>query len=100
MAAAAMEMGRSRLVGDREIAITRVFDAPRDLVFGAWIDPKAIGEWWGRAALPRRPIRWRCTKAACGSTPCTDRMARTIRTRFATKRWRYRSGLSIQSLEA
>jgi uncharacterized protein YndB with AHSA1/START domain len=47
MAAAAMEMGHSRLVGDREIAITRVFDAPRDLVFGAWIDPKAIGEWWG-----------------------------------------------------
>ena len=47
MAAAAAEMGRSKLVGDREIAITRVFDAPRDLVFGAWIDPKAIGQWWG-----------------------------------------------------
>jgi uncharacterized protein YndB with AHSA1/START domain len=47
MAAAAMDLGRSKLIGDREIAITRVFDAPRDLVFGAWIDPKAIGEWWG-----------------------------------------------------
>ena len=47
MATAATEIGRSRLVGDREIAITRVFDAPRDLVFGAWIDPKAIGQWWG-----------------------------------------------------
>jgi uncharacterized protein YndB with AHSA1/START domain len=47
MAAAAMDIGRARLVGDREIAITRVFDAPRDLVFGAWIDPKAIGKWWG-----------------------------------------------------
>ena len=47
MATATTEIGRSRLVGDREIAITRVFDAPRDLVFGAWIDPKAIGQWWG-----------------------------------------------------
>jgi uncharacterized protein YndB with AHSA1/START domain len=47
MAAAAMDIGRSRLVGDREIAITRVFDALRYLVFGAWIDPKAIGQWWG-----------------------------------------------------
>ena len=35
MAAASMEIGRSKLVGDREIAITRVFDAPRDLVFAA-----------------------------------------------------------------
>ena len=47
MTAATVEIGRARLVGDRETAITRGFDAPRDLVFGAWIDPKAIGQWWG-----------------------------------------------------
>lgn len=47
MAAAAMEMGRSKLVGDREMSITRVFDAPRDRVFAAWISPEAIGRWWG-----------------------------------------------------
>jgi uncharacterized protein YndB with AHSA1/START domain len=32
---------------DREIVITRVFDAPRDLVFEAFIDPVHIGSWWG-----------------------------------------------------
>jgi uncharacterized protein YndB with AHSA1/START domain len=32
---------------DREIVITRVFDAPRELVFEAWIDPRHIGSWWG-----------------------------------------------------
>ena len=32
---------------DREIVITRVFDAPRDLVFQAWTDPQHVGSWWG-----------------------------------------------------
>ena len=32
---------------DREIVISRVFDAPRDLVFQAWTDPKHVGSWWG-----------------------------------------------------
>lgn len=32
---------------DREIVITRVLNAPRELVFDAWTDPKHIGQWWG-----------------------------------------------------
>ena len=32
---------------DREIIATRVFDAPRELVFKAWTHPEHIGEWWG-----------------------------------------------------
>lgn len=32
---------------EREIVISRVFDAPRELVFEAWIDPKHITHWWG-----------------------------------------------------
>lgn len=35
------------LVGDREIAITRIFDAPRDLVWKVWTDPTHIAHWWG-----------------------------------------------------
>jgi uncharacterized protein YndB with AHSA1/START domain len=31
----------------REIATTRVFDAPRDLVFDAWTSPEHVGQWWG-----------------------------------------------------
>jgi uncharacterized protein YndB with AHSA1/START domain len=31
----------------REIVVTRVFDAPRDLVFQMWTDPKHIVQWWG-----------------------------------------------------
>jgi uncharacterized protein YndB with AHSA1/START domain len=31
----------------REITITRIFDAPRELVFKAWTDPKQMAQWWG-----------------------------------------------------
>lgn len=33
--------------GDREIVATRVFDAPRDLVWKAWTDPEHVVQWWG-----------------------------------------------------
>lgn len=32
---------------DREIVLTRIFDAQRELVFKAHTDPKAIPQWWG-----------------------------------------------------
>ena len=32
---------------DREIAMTRVFDAPRDLVFDAWTKPELLKRWLG-----------------------------------------------------
>jgi uncharacterized protein YndB with AHSA1/START domain len=32
---------------DREIALTRAFDAPRGLVFEAWTRPEHVRHWWG-----------------------------------------------------
>ena len=32
---------------DRELLITRVFDAPRSLVFKAWTEPERLKQWWG-----------------------------------------------------
>ena len=29
------------------MVITRVFDAPRELVWKAWTDPKYVMQWWG-----------------------------------------------------
>ena len=29
------------------MAVTRVFDAPRELVWKAWTDPKYVMQWWG-----------------------------------------------------
>ena len=32
---------------EHELVVTRVFDAPRELVFKAWTDPKIVAQWWG-----------------------------------------------------
>lgn len=31
----------------KEVAFTRIIDAPRELVFKVWIDPKHLAKWWG-----------------------------------------------------
>jgi len=31
----------------REVTLTRVFDAPRSLVFKLWTEPKHLAKWWG-----------------------------------------------------
>ncbi len=33
--------------GEETLAITRVFDAPRELVWKAWTDPERVKCWWG-----------------------------------------------------
>jgi uncharacterized protein YndB with AHSA1/START domain len=32
---------------DQQVLITRIFDAPRDLVFRAWTDPDQVAQWYG-----------------------------------------------------
>ena len=32
---------------NREIVLTRSFDAPRETVFDAWTDPQQVVQWWG-----------------------------------------------------
>lgn len=32
---------------EREVIFTRVFAAPRELVFRAWTEPELIRQWWG-----------------------------------------------------
>jgi uncharacterized protein YndB with AHSA1/START domain len=34
-------------IADREVVMTRVLDAPRELVWEAWTNPKHIVNWWG-----------------------------------------------------
>jgi uncharacterized protein YndB with AHSA1/START domain len=33
--------------GNQDVLITRVFDAPRELVWKAWTDPEHFMQWWG-----------------------------------------------------
>ena len=36
--------------GELEVVTERVFDAPRERVFQAFVDPELIPKWWGRRA--------------------------------------------------
>ncbi|MBN9119541.1 MAG: SRPBCC family protein [Planctomycetes bacterium] len=40
-------MTATRDTADRELVVTRDFDAPRALVFDAWTDGKHLANWWG-----------------------------------------------------
>jgi uncharacterized protein YndB with AHSA1/START domain len=42
---------------DRELVITRVFDAPRRLVFKAWTDPEKLARWWGPQGFETQSCR-------------------------------------------
>jgi hypothetical protein len=52
---------------DREIVITRIFDAPRNLVFKTVTDPNLISQWWG-------PKRFTTTVDNMPSTACIERL--------------------------
>ena len=38
--------------GDRQIVITRLFDAPRPLVFEAWTKAEHVARWWDPSGVP------------------------------------------------
>jgi uncharacterized protein YndB with AHSA1/START domain len=40
-------MSDIRAAQDQQVLITRIFDAPRELVFRAWTDPDNVGQWFG-----------------------------------------------------
>ncbi len=42
-----MATGSIKTNKEKELALTRVFDAPRELVFKVWTDPKHVAQWWG-----------------------------------------------------
>jgi uncharacterized protein YndB with AHSA1/START domain len=67
---------------DREIVLSRVIDAPRELVFEAWSDPKHLQQWFGpkgfRIATKEIDVRtrgvWRFDMIAPDGTVYPNRM--------------------------
>ena len=47
MSASNAKISSAAATADREIVITRVFDAPRELIWEAWTDPQHVAKWWG-----------------------------------------------------
>ena len=42
-----MTTAQTKPLAQREITVTRVFDAPRAVVFKAWTDAAQLAQWWG-----------------------------------------------------
>jgi uncharacterized protein YndB with AHSA1/START domain len=67
---------------DREIVLSRVINAPRELVFSAWTDPRHLPQWFGPAGfrIETRSIdirvggEWRFDMIAPNGTRYTNRM--------------------------
>ena len=59
----------------QEVTMSRIFDAPRELVFDAYIDPEQIVHWWGPRNLdtivdkldPRPGGQWRFVNRTAGT---------------------------------
>jgi uncharacterized protein YndB with AHSA1/START domain len=47
MSAKSANTRATKLESKWDLEITRAFDAPRHLVFQAWVDPKHVAQWWG-----------------------------------------------------
>jgi uncharacterized protein YndB with AHSA1/START domain len=41
--------------GETEVVVTRVFNAPRDVVFKFWTEPEQFAKWWGPAGYYTPP---------------------------------------------
>ena len=72
---------------ERELSITRVFDAPRDLVFKAWTEPDRAAQWWGpqgfttiSCEMDVRPggAYRRCMRSPEGTVHCTRGVYREV----------------------
>ena len=56
-----MSAASASLASERTVTITRVFDAPRELVWRAWTEPKHLARWFGprgfTASVPEPDVR-------------------------------------------
>ncbi len=47
MQSSAMQPNSAPAPAERELVITRIIDAKRELVFRAWTEPERVAQWWG-----------------------------------------------------
>jgi uncharacterized protein YndB with AHSA1/START domain len=44
------------------MVVTRIFDAPRELVWKAWTDPQYVMQWWGAEGFYRAGLQDGCSR--------------------------------------
>lgn len=90
-------------IGEREIVVVRDFDAPRELVYAAFVDPKHVPAWWGpkgftletQAIDVRVGGQWRFTMRSADGKVFPNRIAYTELT--APSRITYEHGSDVDA---
>jgi len=57
------------------LVITRLFEAPRELVFKAWTEPESVAQWWGPRGFTSAVQELDIRPAARSSSKCARLMA-------------------------
>jgi len=76
MTAKAETMAKAEYViepGKQEITITRNFDAPRELVFKAYTDPKLVPQWFGPREYTTTVDKMDARPGGCGASSSATR---------------------------
>ena len=71
------------LAEESELVLTRVFDAPRSLVFKAWTQPEHLARWWGPQGFVN--VAWEMDVRP-GGGPLRDRPGKTRELRARANR--------------
>ena len=71
---------------DQEIIVTRLINAPRELVFAAFKDQNHISQWWGPNGFKTTTYEMDVRRAGSGCLRCMGRTAPIIRTASGTPR--------------
>jgi len=62
----------SETATERELVITRLFDAPRELVFRMWTDPEHLAKWWGPTGFTAPSVEVDVTEGGAWRTCMRD----------------------------
>jgi len=66
-------MSPANIPRTRTLVVSRVFNAPLDLVWRTWTDPELVMQWWGRTSSPARLRKWTYEKEVRRSFACVRR---------------------------
>ncbi|MGE5072645.1 MAG: SRPBCC domain-containing protein [Anaerolineae bacterium] len=59
-----------------DLVVTRIFDAPLELVWRAWTDPNEVRRWWGPKDYTSPRAASTCVRAADTSSACRPRLSK------------------------
>jgi len=59
-------INKPETITDRELSITRILNAPRELVWKVWTEPEHIKHWWDQTDLQTQFTKWKYTPVVFG----------------------------------